>query len=307
MTLFGWDSSHYDGVLTRTTLARAKAEGIDIFTHKVGEGVGGDDAQDATALAAARDVGIEFIGGYHVVRSGPVAPQVDALLALADRDEPWWRAFHGWFWQVDLERWPYDNVPAATGVEFGKLLRARTGRLVVLYASRGQYGDSLTAWDGPLWNAAYGTNPVGAFKAVYPGDASTRWAPYSGQTPTFLQYGSNTSIAGLSTCDANAYRGTLEQLRALFSDGDDMDQQQAFQLEDVWHVAKGLAAGLDSAPVHDHDGVLDLTAFYRRVAAEVAKLNTVQVDNTAAIVAGVRDAIADGAEAGAAALRTQTP
>jgi hypothetical protein len=220
MTVFGWDASHFDGALSRTILARARSEGIAFFTHKIGEGSTYDDVGDATALAAARDAGIEFIGGYFVVRTtSPVPIQVDACVRLADRDEPWWRSFPGWFWQVDLERWAYDNVPASVGIDFARQLHARTGRWTILYASKGQYGDSLSGWEGPLWNANYGTNPTGGFQSVYPGDGSSRWGAYSGHTPTFLQYGSNATIAGLTTCDANAYRGSVESLRALITGG----------------------------------------------------------------------------------------
>src|SRR5262245_42966490 len=127
MTVFGWDASQFDGLLSRETLARARAEGIVFFTHKIGEGTSIDDPNDLTAPAAARDAGIEFIGGYGVVRTGDVAAEVDHLLQLADRDEPWWRTFPGWFWQVDLERWPYDDVSAATGIAYAGLLRQRTG------------------------------------------------------------------------------------------------------------------------------------------------------------------------------------
>lgn len=219
MTIYGWDCSHYDGVLTTAVFARARREGITFVTHKIGEGTGGDDPGDKTALAAARDAGIEFVGGYHVVRSGPVGPQVDALLRLADRDEPWWRSFPGWFWQVDLERWSYDPVPATTGIVFARQLRERTGRLVVLYASRGQYGDQLAGWDGPLWNASYPSSRRAPFADLYPGNGHPAWKPYSGRAPTFLQYASSASIAGLSTCDANAFRGSLAELRTLITGG----------------------------------------------------------------------------------------
>jgi hypothetical protein len=88
-----------------------------------------------------------------------------------------------------------------------------------MYASAGMYGDRLAGLGHPLWNAHYGTNPVGGFEAVYPGDSSPGWAPYSGQTPALLQYGSNTTIAGLTTCDADAYRGTVDQLLTLINGG----------------------------------------------------------------------------------------
>lgn len=219
MTQFLWDTSHFDGPLSRATLATAKARGIVALTHKVGEGTGGDDPLDGTVLAAARDAGIALLGGYHVVRSGPVGPQVDELLALADRDEPWWRRFPGWFWQADLERWSYDQVPAETGIQFAEELRARTGKVVVLYASRGQYGDQLRAWDGPLWNARYVSSSVTDFKRLYPGDGWVGWSSYSGREPDFLQYSSSATIAGVTTCDISAYRGTLAELTALLTGG----------------------------------------------------------------------------------------
>jgi hypothetical protein len=230
MTQFLWDTSHYDGPLSRATLALAHAQGIVALTHKVGEGTGGDDPLDGSVLGNARDAGIPLLGGYHVVRSDPVGPQVDDLLALADRDEPWWRTFPGWFWQVDLERWPTDQVPATTGIAFGRELRQRTGSVVAMYASRSQYGDQLSAWDGPLWNAHY-VSGAGDFRALYPGDAwrptmvgGSRggWAAYSGREPDFLQYSSSATIAGVTTCDISAYRGTLAELTALLTGGPDM-------------------------------------------------------------------------------------
>jgi hypothetical protein len=55
------------------------------------------------------------------------------------------------------------------------------------------------------------------FKRAYPGDASSFWQPYSGQTPLVLQYSSTTTIGAQHTCDANAIRVANEvALQALF-------------------------------------------------------------------------------------------
>lgn len=219
MTLQGWDASHFDGQLTRAHLDRARAEGITFFTHKIGEGLQDTEGtHDDTALAAARDAGIPFVGGYLIPRTTATpANQVARWVGLADFGEPWWRDFAGWFWQIDLERWSYDNVPASVGIDCAQRLRAATGRAVILYASRGQYGDQLVGWDGPLWNADYRGGPG------YPGDgwvvadkgAPAGWAIYSGRVPAILQYTSSATIAGLSTCDANAFRGSLDDFRAM--------------------------------------------------------------------------------------------
>jgi len=64
-------------------------------------------------------------------------------------------------------------------------------------------------------NANYPTSRRAGFKALYPGNSYAGWTAYSGQTPAICQYTSSATIAGLTTCDANAYRGTLDQLLTL--------------------------------------------------------------------------------------------
>jgi GH25 family lysozyme M1 (1,4-beta-N-acetylmuramidase) len=198
-------------------LHAAAADGIVGFTHKATEATWIKHVHTGEALARARDAGMEFVGAYHVVRSTSPAEQVDYFLAYLDQVAAWWRTFPGFFLQVDLEIWDYDRVTAATGMEFARLLVAAQPKRVITYASRGQYGDSLAGIVTPLWNANYGSNPVAHYPAAYPGDGSSRWTAYSGQVPVFLQYGSQLTIGTQPGCDANAFRGTLDDLRALIS------------------------------------------------------------------------------------------
>jgi len=271
MPLFGWDTSHYDGTITVDTARAARAQGIVFATAKIGEGRSYDDPLDAVNLAAFRVAGLEFIGGYYVIRSTDVAAQVANCIALADRDEPWWRTFPGWFWQVDLERWPYDSVAAPLGIEFGKQLRQQTGKIVVLYASRGQYGDGLSTWDGPLWNADYPSSRQASFRDMYPGDTYKGWSPYSGKTPAILQYASTSTIGGATTCDANAFRGSLDQLRALLT-GRSQEMLTACKIGDTGPAVVDLqtaviAKGGNLSDVGGADGV-----YGKGTAREVAKL-----------------------------------
>jgi Glycosyl hydrolases family 25 len=220
MTIFGWDASDFDWPRGPMNLAAAKADGMTFFTHKATEGTSTKHVHTGDALQRARAAGFEFIGAYHVVRSGPsVASQVAYFLGYLDQVAPWWRTFPGFFLQVDLELWSYDAVSAATGAAFSKALAAAQPKAVILYASRGQYGDQFAGVAGipPLWNASYGTNPVAHYPDAYPGDGSSRWNPYSGQTPVFLQYGSQCRIGTQPGCDANAYRGSVADLRALIT------------------------------------------------------------------------------------------
>lgn len=303
---FGWDTSHYDGVITVEEARAAKAEGIVFATAKIGEGRGYDDPLDSTNLANLRDGGIEFLGGYHVVRTDDVEAQLSNLLRLADRDEPWWRDWPVWCWQVDLERWPYDSVPAAIGIEFAKRLRDRTSRQVLLYASRGQYGDQLTAWDGPLWNAHYPSDAWAPFLDLYPGDDFRGWNPYSGKAPAILQYASTGIIAGMTTCDVNAFRGTYSQLRALLTQGDEMELTDQVPLPAEYFpeiagqksVSVGELLAWTSARVRRQE--VQMAELMAKVGAIAEK-----VDITPDELALVTEAAMAGAAAGVAGLRAE--
>jgi hypothetical protein len=216
MTLFLGDFSHYDDTFTLSIAQRIKADGIVGLSHKVSEGLGGLDDEADECFTYSRQAGFEFIGGYGVVRTGDGAAQARVMIARCDVIAPWWRSFPGWFWQVDLERWDYDNVSAQDGREYADEL-AKTGKRVVVYASKGQYGDSLRGWPYPLWNANYPSSRQAPYRSLYPGDSGPGWVTYSGQMPAFWQYASSATIGGLTTCDVSAYRGTLDQLRALIT------------------------------------------------------------------------------------------
>jgi hypothetical protein len=227
VTTFGWDASDYDWDRGPMDLGAARRDGIDFFTHKLTEGATWRAVHAQTALTRARTAGVPFLGGYHVVRSGTSsAAQVANLLGYADAIVPWWRTYPGWFWQVDLELWGYDNVSAAKGKEFTDALRGAQRKNVVMYASRGQYGDSLSGVNAELWNANYGANPIGHYRELYPGDGSSRWTAYSGKTPKILQYGSRLTIGSQPTCDANAFRGTVADLGTTLVGGAGVDETE---------------------------------------------------------------------------------
>jgi hypothetical protein len=228
MTIFGWDASDYDWDRGPMDLGAARRDGIDFFTHKSTESTNIKHAHFGGAVARARDAGIPFIGAYHVVRSpANAAAEVAYCLNYVNSVAPWWRSFPGWFWQVDLEKWPYDAVPASEGEAFADIIESQTGRVAVIYASKGQYGDSLAGTSHELWNANYGNNPTGPYRSLYPGDGSVRWGAYSGRVPKILQYGSQCRIGTQNTCDANAFRGTVGDFAAMIGDGVDETERVA--------------------------------------------------------------------------------
>ena len=143
MTLFGWDASDYDvdRGLTADRIRDARAAGIAFMTYK-----GTEQSRDGTfhsqyygvMLTAAKDAGIPFLGMYVVVHSDvSIEDQAATAVDYADKHTPWWRTYDGFFWQIDLERWPTDDVPPHIGVDVGRELEERTGKVAVMYASRG--------------------------------------------------------------------------------------------------------------------------------------------------------------------------
>lgn len=69
---------------------------------------------------------------------------------------------------------------------------------------------------GAFWVAAYGTNPRGVAPAIYPGNGHRQWSyPLGNQLPVVWQFGSRCLVGGFEV-DVDAFRGSREQLRALF-------------------------------------------------------------------------------------------
>lgn len=225
MTEFGWDASDYDWDPSRgpMDLKAAKQAGIMFFSHKSTE-LSPEELYThdnyGEAMERARDAGIEFLAAYVVPRSGVrVDEQVDTFLTYIDKHTPWWRSFPGFFLQTDLEHWAYNAVQDEVGETMVRSLRTLTQKTVFLYASKGHYGDSIDA-DMIKWNANYAPEhaPTRDFRDIYRGvggDNGPGWESYSGAAPVIWQYASDATIGRQTTCDANAFRGTVDDFRKL--------------------------------------------------------------------------------------------
>jgi hypothetical protein len=229
MTVFGWDASDFDWSRGPVDLAAASRDGIVFFTHKSIETAPeqvfrhthfGEALNHARDVARARDGSLRFYGTYVVVRGGvAVEDQVTNALKYWDEAIAWWRTDPNFFIQVDLERWPYDDVPHDVGERMVKLLEPVAPTAVLLYASRGQYGDSLGP-DTLLWNANYPAEqaPSRHYRVLYDavgGDSGPGWVAYSGRVPYVWQYASDAGIGSQTRCDANAFRGTADDFADL--------------------------------------------------------------------------------------------
>lgn len=223
--IFGWDASDYDHSrgLRPAHIAAAVAEGIAFFVHKATEQTASAVHRHrgfATAVGAARDAGIPFLGAYVVARTGvPGEVQAATAVSFVTSEAPFLDAHPGFFWQVDLEHWEYDKVDAAVGEGLASALEAATGRRAVLYAPRWSYGDGIPG-TRPLWNSDYrGSGAPAPFREqwarVLACAANEGFAPMSGRIPRILQYASDATIGGQPTCDANVFPGTVADFGAM--------------------------------------------------------------------------------------------
>ncbi|PZO98548.1 MAG: 1,4-beta-N-acetylmuramidase [Corynebacterium urealyticum] len=211
-TLFGVDvSEHQDGM----SLKQAKREGIDFAIIRTTDGTHRDrcyrshldDAEGAGMLTAA----------YHYLRNPSegtsVAQQVQASLeVMGDKKRPMW---------IDVET----NVGLHVGhIRACKAEFERRGVRVIGCYSYVPYWEGRISPSEPdshefgaFWVAAYGQNPRGNPREIYPGDQHRQWDyPLGNQKPALWQYGSNAQVSGYSV-DINAYRGTRAQLESIFT------------------------------------------------------------------------------------------
>jgi hypothetical protein len=310
VTIFGWDASDFDWPRGPMDLGAAVRDGITFFSHKATEGTRTQHVHYREALERARSAGMPFVGAYIVVRTpghnghGSVQQQVNYFLTYLDTQTPWWRNLPEFFIQVDLEHWGYDDVAPQYGVQACDLLRAQTGKWVAHYAPRWAYGDTIGGGH-PLWASAYGSNPAVPYRQAYPGDASSAWTPYSGRTPTILQYGSRAQIGSQPGCDANAYRGSLAELRALITGGSMAGEaDKAFSApyvrgDEPWISGQSWASKALEGPLRDVNRKMDDLAGKVGTIQAAGAPTQEQVDAailkamlSPAVVKGIGDAIA---------------
>lgn len=210
-TIFGVDVSvHQNGM----SLKRAASEGIDFAIIRTTDGTYKDRAYQSH-LADAEGAGL-VTAAYHYLRNPSegtsVAAQVQASLqVMGNKKRPMW---------IDVETnvgLHVDHIRACKR-EF-----ERHGVRVIGAYSYVPYWEGRVAPREPdshefgkFWVAAYGRNPAGKPRDIYPGNNHRQWGyPLGNQKPSLWQFGSNAQVAGFSV-DINAFRGTKEQLRQLF-------------------------------------------------------------------------------------------
>lgn len=293
-TTYGWDTSSHDST-------PASRDGIDFFTCKLTDGDHYyENPTFAAKINAMRGFGVEILGAYHVLWGNrSIANQVNWYVQRLDAVIPWWRDFEYFICQSDNEPF-YTGVQTAPSIsqinEFhDRMITATGGKIDATkneaYAPSWHYGSSISGLKYNWWPSNYGSNPTGHYPDIYPGNSSSRW---NGPIAAFLlQYGSNAIIAGQDTSDANAYRGTLDQLKAAL--GGDVT---TWNTDDLYAIDAAIAAGLDVATRKGAPLNLDLRPMWERIGKEAADAVAPQLDEIQASLARIEAALANGGGGG---------
>lgn len=206
------DISNHQGVFD---VGRAVSEGYAGVWMKATEGTtfrdGMFDAFSGQAIAAGA-----VPGAYHYLRSGSGRAQCDVFYnRIRDHGGP-----DGWLAACDNEA----DASWQTTVDFFARWRELAGDHP-LFMYSGNWWWSVRGWNGAsltpyLWDSRY-VSGGGYGSALYGQVPDSWWASrYGGWGGvTVLQFASSATVAGRSPIDVNAFRGSVNDLRALTRGG----------------------------------------------------------------------------------------
>lgn len=203
MTLFGIDVSHHQPPLNFHVLRQA---GVEFVFIKATEGSTFVDPEFARNLAEARAAGL-LVAAYHYVREAATATQQLAnVRRVVPRDVPIVLDVEAGSGGVDAVRNLVDT------------LRFDGYRVPLLYLPRWywqQLGSPSLVGLPPLWSSRYPDDVVQDLAREWAAVPASYWNGYGGLAVEVLQFTSSARVAGYEPLDANAFRGTREQLSLL--------------------------------------------------------------------------------------------
>ncbi|WP_099024947.1 glycoside hydrolase family 25 protein [Mycolicibacterium palauense] len=206
---YGIDISNHQGVMD---LDQVKAEGFDFVWAKVSEGASYRDPYWPRTRDDAQRLGL-ILAGYHYIRDGDPAAQARLFVdQLGDKTIPAMLDFEAGSGPMS-QFWAVKREIEALGVA------VRLSYIPDWYWEKIGRPD-LSQVPG-LIRSEY-VSGAGYASVLYPGNSSSLWGAYGGRTPDILQFADKALVAG-KLVDANAFRGTTDQLRALLdlTTGDD--------------------------------------------------------------------------------------
>ena len=220
-TIFGIDvSDHQDGFALR----RAKDDGIQFVILRLCDGTYVDKAF-TSHLADAEANGL-LVSTYWYLRAPSEGTTIAQQVDVIDQQMGGRRDLGVW---IDVESVSADGRKLLTKHDVWEAKREleRRGYHVPGIYSGAWYWENMPGGEpsmnglGYLWCSHYGQNRTGAPRATYDADGGNShpgWNyPLGDRKPDILQFGSNGVVGGWHPVDVNAYRGTLDDLREIFT------------------------------------------------------------------------------------------
>lgn len=208
--LWGLDLSNHQG--GGFDLHRARDEDFDFGIFKASEGAGFQDSTFTRNLDVGRDAGL-LCAAYHYQRPDSVADQVAIVRRTVPLDCSVIPDVESGSGSIDLTRQLVDA------------LRTEGYSVPMVYIPhwfwQGHWGSPDLSGLPPLWSSRYASTS-GYASQVYQDVPDWYWDGYGGLDVEVLQFTSSAAIAGRSPIDANAYRGTRDELAALLTQEDHM-------------------------------------------------------------------------------------
>ncbi|MGW0890826.1 glycoside hydrolase family 25 protein [Saccharopolyspora sp. NPDC002578] len=233
VVLYGIDISHHQGAFD---LGRTRAEGFEYAFLKATEGSSFVDSRFGANLGNARAAGL-LVAAYHYQRGdSSAAAQAGHIINTVPADVP-----------VILDVEANGGGPDLSRDIIGRLLAAGY-RSPLLYLPRWyweQIGSPSLAGLPPLWYSRYASNEGGYASEIYERYRDfydAQWGGYGGLGVAILQFTSSATVAGHAPVDANAFRGTREELAGLLGSStpeDDLTPDQAQKLNEIHHELFG--------------------------------------------------------------------
>lgn len=200
--IFGYDVSEHQPGFDH---ARAYAEGYRFVMARTSEGTY-RDKWFKRHKKAIKKTPLIFAAYHRTGTTSTPAKQAATVAAMiGDKSVPVW---------LDTE-----DLPNGEGrhQQIADALRARGYRVIGSYIPEWYWGGigKPKIRLGPLWASRY-VDGTGFGSNLYEKVGASDWGGYGGQDVAILQFTESAKIAG-QTVDASAFRGTLAELRALFT------------------------------------------------------------------------------------------
>lgn len=262
MVTFGLDISHHQDL--RLDLAQCRREGVEFVFIKATEGSTFVDPAFGANLAEARAAG-QLVAAYHYLRSNAsAAAQVANVARAVPRDVPV---------LPDVEA---NSGGIALTRDFVNQLRGAGYVVPLLYLPRWywqQIGSPSLAGLPPLWSSRYPDNVIGTIGDEWADVPASYWNGYGGLEVAVLQFTSSVSVAGHQPIDANAFRGSREQLAAVLGVDDMFEQGDRDALNDLAWRLYAVMVGWTSIP--EQEGIPQrLWGQPVAISATIAKLRS---------------------------------